>query len=162
MKQLLFCISLMTNLLCYGQNLSKAVTTKHIDSVVSAINRHNNTLLKECHSINMFINGKKGYKCWNYYFNDTSKTIVNKVSMSLNGLPVDLCFYYENNKVIKRDSYKIKKGRYISVWSIYFKNDKEIGYKGPDPEHGITYDKIEEAYYFLNLANEYAIKVAGR
>ncbi len=160
MKQLLLFIFLTTNSFCYGQNLSKLEITKHIDIVVSAINRHNTTLLKECDSI-ADIDGKKVYKCCNYYFNDTSKRNVNKVSISFKGLPEELCFYYENNKVIKRDAYKIRKGHYKSVWSIYFKNDKEIDYKGTNPERGIGYDKAEQAYYFLSLANEYAIKVAS-
>lgn len=161
MKELLFCISLTTSSFCYGQNLSNSETTNRIDSVVSAINRTNNIFLKECDSI-ADIDGNKDYKCWNYYFNDTSKKNVNKVSISFNGLPEELCFYYENNKVIKRDAYKIRRGHYKSVWSIYFKNDKEIGYKGANPEKGISYDKTEQAYYFLSLAIEYSMKVAFR
>lgn len=161
MKQILLLISLTTSSLGYGQNLLKSETTKHIDSVVSAINRHNSTSLKECDSI-ADIDGKKVYKCWNYHFDETVKKNVSKVSISYNGLPEELCFYYENNKVIRRDAYKIRKGHYKSVWSIYFKNDKEIGYKGTNPERGIGYDKTEQAYYFLSLANEYSMKVASR
>ncbi len=147
MKQLLFCILVTTSLFSYRQDLSKSATIKHIDSIVSNIDRHNNTLLKECDSI-ADIDGNKVYKCWNYYFNDPSKKIVNKVSISFNGFPEELCFYYENNKVIKRDAFKIRKGHYTSFWSIYFKDDKELDYRGTDPERGISYDKIEQAYYF--------------
>jgi len=161
MKQLLVCIFIMTNLFCYSQNLSKSLEIQHIDSIVSAINRHNQTLLRECDSITD-IDGNKVYKCWNYYFNGPDKKEVIKVSISYNGLPEELCFYYENNKVIKRDAYQIRKGRYKSVWSIYFKNDKAIDYMGTNPERGISYNKIEEAYYFLSLANEYSTKIASQ
>ena len=161
MKRLLVSIFIVTDFLAYGQDLSTSFVVKHIDSIVLAITQQKNILLRECDSI-ADTNGNKVYKCWNYNFRDASKTDVSKVSISFNGLPEELCFYYENNKVIKRDVYRIRKAHSKLVWSIYFNNDKVIDYKGSSPEKGIDDDKIEQAYYFLSLAKEYATNVVHR
>ena len=159
MKKLLCFVFIMTSLICHSQELPVVETLKYIDSVVSEIDKLNNTLLKECNLIKDFY-GKKYNKCWHYYFKDVNKKFVNKVSISFNGLPEELCYYYQNNKVIRRDVYKIKKGHSKLVWSIYFRNDKEINHKGfNNKERGIGYDKIGQAYFFLSLANEYSQKL---
>ena len=158
MKKFLCFVFIMTSLLCHSQELPIVVTLRHIDSVVLDIDKQNNTLLKECNLIEHF-DGKKDNKCWYYYIKDVNKKFVNKVSISFNGLPEELCYYYQNNKVIRRDVYKIKKGHSKLVWSIYFRNDKEIKHKGTNQERGIGYDKIGQAYFFLSLANEYSQKL---
>ncbi|HRH47422.1 MAG TPA: hypothetical protein PLP23_01650 [Panacibacter sp.] len=157
---ILFCL-IVSPVFCYCQNLQNKDVEKYVDSIVNARYKQNLYELHECDSVDLIDDAPKVYKCWNYYYKDCAKKDVFKVSISFNGLPDELCFYYENNKVIKRELYKIINRQSKLTWAIYFNDDKEILYKGKDPSNE-GYDKIEEAYYFSSLANEYLEKIGCR
>lgn len=144
-------ISILTTSSSYTQNSLELKAIKYVDSVVVAIERHNNILLRDSVSLAGLEKSKK-YKYWNYYFQDTSKGVVNKVSISTDNSPEILRFYYEGNKVIRRDEFNIRNGQHKLIWTIYFKNDKEIYVKGENPERGIGFDIVGQAYYFLRNA----------
>src|SRR5665647_648953 len=109
---------LLTTFSSYSQKLSCSMLMKHTDSAVFTINKQENILLRQCDSISDFY-GRKEYKCWNFYFRDTSKKDVCKVSISFNGCPEEFCFYYVNNKVIKAEEKTIINCKPRPKWSIY-------------------------------------------
>lgn len=158
MKSLLTVVFILTLFSAYSQDSAKSVV-RVIDSLVDNITKQKSAVLTECDSITD-INGNKDYKCWNYYFKDTGKSEISKVSISFNGLPEELCFYYDRNKVIKAQENRIKNGKANLKWSIYIKHDNEIYTKGKlDTIRG---NEVERAYYFSNLAFHYANQIARR
>ena len=152
-RQLLTILFSISYFLNFSQASSISKRVGHVDSVVELTNQQNIIPLRECDSITS-IEGHKAYKCWNYYFNDCKKRDVFKVSISFDGGPEELCFYFEKNKVIKRQKNKIENGKPQVQWSIYFDGDKEVYLKGKMDT--IRSNEVEQAYYFLNLAFRYA------
>ena len=142
---------------CYCQKRENKDLKKYVDSIIDKRSKQNLYDLHECDTVLALMNYPQEYKYWNYYYNDCSQKDVFKVSISFNGLPEKLCYYYENNMVIKRQLFKIINKRAKLIWSIYFDADKEILYEGKSPDN-IGYDKVEQAYYFLSLAKEYLEK----
>jgi hypothetical protein len=160
MKHLIAIILSMTGFCAYSQPDSIMQTLKHIDSVLIAASNQQIIELNECDSVAL-IDADKVYKCFNYFFRDSSKKDVYKVSISFNGFGEELCFYYENNKVIKAQR---NKGMYEKYYSAdYLDKDKVIFSKKPKTNRkelaiGTTLKPAEEAYYFRDLAFEYVRK----
>lgn len=153
-----FSICIIFSIIClsvYGQNKSISKIVNNIDSIVLSLKTQKAFELQECDSI-ADINGHKKYKCFKYYFEDSSMKTVLKVSISFNNCAEDLYCYYNANKVIKIEHYSIVDCKYQTKYSVYINNDREIyttGNRGT-----IRYNEVESGYYFLNLAMDYAQK----
>jgi hypothetical protein len=124
-----------------------------IDSTVAKINRSETILLIESQIVEL-IDGEIETKCWNYYFNDCAKMDIAKISISFNKYPGELCFYYEENKVIKREESNVINGIDRNKWSLYFDKDKEVFSNGL--HDSVRGNEIEQAYYFQRIAFTYA------
>ena len=146
MRPVLILILLATSSTANCQDPSISTIIKEIDKSVNKINNQKKILLSRCDSIADFY-GKKVYKCWNYYFTDTTQKDVCKIAISWNGF-AEWLYYYDKNKVIKSQRNRLLHGKEQMKWSIYFKEDKEIYIKGYMDR--IRGDEVEEAYYFLN------------
>lgn len=136
----------------YGQNQSTSKVVIKIDSIVASIKKQKTFILQNCDSIRG-LTGHKDYKCFNYFFEDSSMKKLVKVSVSFNDCAENLCFYYYANKVIKLDHYSVIDCKQQSKWSVYMEDDKEIYTKGN--RGNIRTNEVESGYYFLTLAFDY-------
>jgi len=152
MKLAIFIMLVIIEASTFGQSKPVLKIMHNVDSIVTSINKQKLVALHECDSI-MDITGHKDYKCFNYFFEDSSMRNLAKVSISFNNCAENLYFYYHLNKVIKLDNYSVINCKQYSKWSVYMYDDREIYVDGNRGR--IAKDEVESGYYFLTLAFDY-------
>jgi hypothetical protein len=136
-----------------------AVTmAKDIKRYSDSINTSKLYLLAKCDTV-LYINDRPSYRCWNFYFFDSSRTNLVKFSCTWDGY-MEWEYYFIAGKFVLVQRNVRRKSSVSPKWHEYYYGDKEI-YTWRRLDR-ITTDHVEGAYYFQRIGLDLTKEQASR